>query len=384
MEEIIKYLQTVIKEGCKSKAINNFLISLYIDLDDEQPLFRHISSIETTATKCSSKKSSNALDLQLLLRTVLKTGRHNRSIVKLYVKFGMREQAVELALKVDPALARELASETEYNAAEKKKLWLMIVKSAVLEQQEQTLQKKGEGDGTKSNSNAAVSTVFDVLKECGDGLENGGSVLSIEDVLPFLPDFAQIDQFKGEICLALTKYSEKITSLKEEMKENDDTSEAQREVIKRIGRRRVNIGLDTRCALSGVRVAEAKVDAYAFPSGFVVLKDVMEKKIRGVNANTDDSLLSGEEVEELKFIEKRLKEINYELLIESSNKQQQKASGGGMMRKKVMERQGLEMRWDAIIASECPLTGEAAIESIDKLLIDGRGEQEGNGIERWL
>ena len=33
-----------------------------------------------------------------------------------------------------------------------------------------------------------------VLKDCGP------DVLSIEDVLPFLPDFAQIDQFKDEIC----------------------------------------------------------------------------------------------------------------------------------------------------------------------------------------
>ena len=44
--------------------------------------------------------------------------------------FGMRQQAVELALKVDPSLASELAQDS---VEERKQLWLMIAKNAASE-----------------------------------------------------------------------------------------------------------------------------------------------------------------------------------------------------------------------------------------------------------
>lgn len=55
------------------------------------------------------------------------------------------------------------------------------------------------------------------------------SVLKIEDILPFFPDFVVIDDFKEEICTALEGYSSHIESLKAEM--DDATRNA--ESIKR-------------------------------------------------------------------------------------------------------------------------------------------------------
>ena len=46
------------------------------------------------------------------LRAVLGTGRHFRLAIMLRIGFGMRSQAVELALKVDPSLAQQLAQES--------------------------------------------------------------------------------------------------------------------------------------------------------------------------------------------------------------------------------------------------------------------------------
>jgi hypothetical protein len=172
-----KYLEGVIKLGCRSSAIYSFLISLYVKLADEEPLFKFLSTHVPAAAAASdaSRKAglafddgglSGPLDMSYALRTILGTGRHFRSAIKLYMGFGMRQQAVELALKVDPSLARELAQDS-VELEERKRLWLMIAKNAASE-------------GVDSTEVDVVSKVVSVLKDCGP------DVLSIEDVLPFL------------------------------------------------------------------------------------------------------------------------------------------------------------------------------------------------------
>lgn len=74
----------------------------------------------------------------------------------------MRQQAVELALKVDPSLARELAQDS-VELEESKRLWLMIARNAASE-------------GVSGGDVDVVSKVVSVLKDCGP------DVLSIEDV----------------------------------------------------------------------------------------------------------------------------------------------------------------------------------------------------------
>lgn len=183
----IKYLEGVIQQGCRSSSIFSFLVSLYGKLEDEEPLFRFLSVHVPTATTFSDaamsallsvdrscpqqmmrigdEEFSAPLDMSYALRTVLSSGRHFRSAIKLYMGFGMRQQAVELALKVDPSLARDLAQDSTA-LQERKRLWLMIARHAA-------------SSGTRGGKNV-VSKVVSVLKDCGP------DVLSIEDVLPFL------------------------------------------------------------------------------------------------------------------------------------------------------------------------------------------------------
>jgi len=172
-----KYLEGVIKLGCRSSAIYSFLISLYVKLEDEEPLYKFLSThVPAAATASDVSRAaglgsgdeglSGPLDMSYALRTILRSGRHFRSAIKLYMGFGMRQQAVELGLKVDPSLARELAQES-VELEERKRLWLMIAKSAASE-------------GVNRADADVVSKVVSVLKDCGP------DVLSIEDVLPFL------------------------------------------------------------------------------------------------------------------------------------------------------------------------------------------------------
>lgn len=176
----INYLEGVIKQGCRSSAVYSYLLSLYAKLEDEEPLFvflsTHVPVSEITleastrgafsSLDASQEDVASPLDMSYALRTVLGTGRHFRSAIKLYMGFGMRQHAVELALKVDPSLARELAQES-VEIDERKRLWLMIAKNAA-------------SDSSTLGGKDVVSKVVSVLKDCGP------EVLSIEDVLPFL------------------------------------------------------------------------------------------------------------------------------------------------------------------------------------------------------
>jgi hypothetical protein len=177
----MKFFEGVVTLGCKSRAIFDYLISLYTKMDDEMPLFRFLSIHIPQVTSLSSSKStsglgsaiftqtqihSSPLDMSYALRTILRSGRHYRSAVKLYMGFGMRQQAVELAIKVDPILARELAKEC-VGAEERKRIWLMIARQAA------------ENVGNQGGKEV-VAKVLSVIRECGP------EVLSIEDVLPFL------------------------------------------------------------------------------------------------------------------------------------------------------------------------------------------------------
>ena len=93
----IRYLEGVIKLGCKSRAVYNYLVSLYANMYDEGPLFsfltRHVpidssqsnSRVTELLLKHAEKENSTPLDLSFALRTILRSGRHMRSAVRLYM-----------------------------------------------------------------------------------------------------------------------------------------------------------------------------------------------------------------------------------------------------------------------------------------------------------
>ena len=192
----IRYMEAVVRDGCRSRAVFNYLVSLYAGLGDEAPLFRFLSehvppassaggvgppgdgsgatTVSDVLLRRSAEEGACPVDRQFALRTVLRTGRHFRSAVRLYMGFGMRRQAVELALKVDPSLARGLARDCA-DPAEARRLWLMIARNAASNCGGAAATAAGGDDGRD-----VVARVVAVLKDCGPG------VMSIEDVLPFL------------------------------------------------------------------------------------------------------------------------------------------------------------------------------------------------------
>jgi len=329
-------LEGVIKLGCQSSAIYSFLISLYVDMVDEEPLYKFLSehvpsaALASEASRNAGRRAlvneglSGPLDMSYALRTILGTGRHFRSAIKLYMGFGMRQQAVELALKVDPSLARELAQDS-VELEERRRLWLMIAKNAASE-------------GFSGGDVDVVSKVVSVLKDCGS------DVLSIEDVLPFLPDFAQIDQIKDEICEALTSYSSKIEGFLKEMNDCDHACDALRGEISRLRTHKMELQSDATCAFTKKTVLTAGEPFYVFPSGYVVLESALKHEIK---PHLNEKQLS------------RVEEIEQDLI--------RNIKRGGVSSQTI---DSLQAELDGLIAAECPLTGSAMVDSIDQPFAD--------------
>lgn len=209
--------------------------------------------------------------------------------------------------------------------------WLLIARNAAA------------NSSSSKDGKDVVARVVMVLKDCGP------DVLSIEDVLPFLPDFAQIDQFKDEICDALTAYSSKIEHYLKEMNDCDQACDALREEVKSLktsGTTRVRT--DARCALTNKPILGQSL--YAFPSGYVVLESALKRDVIPYLNEKQAARVNvlEKELEKLRKARDSRGQTSYEIVNND------------------YEIDELQVELDGLIAAECPLTGSVMVDSIDR------------------
>ncbi|KAH6916857.1 DigA protein [Coprinopsis sp. MPI-PUGE-AT-0042] len=160
-------------------------------------------------------------DLDYALRLCTTTGR-TQACVQIYSKLGLWENSVDLALaKGDLELAKINADMPEDDKPLRKKLWLKIARYVVQDKKD--------------------------IKSAMRFLENT-DLLKIEDILPFFPDFAVIDDFKEEIAHALEGYSAHIEGLKAEMDDATQTAEAIQKDIEALKYRFITIDAGEQCS----------------------------------------------------------------------------------------------------------------------------------------
>ncbi|XP_057954513.1 vacuolar sorting protein 18 [Malania oleifera] len=256
--EVIKYLEFCVHRLLnEDPGVHNLLLSLYAKQEDDSTLLRFL---QCKFGKGRVNGPEFFYDPKYALRLCLKEKRI-RACVHIYSMMSMHEEAVALALQVDPELAMAEADKVEDDEDLRKKLWLMVAKH-VIEQEK----------GTKREN---IRKAIAFLKET-DGL------LKIEDILPFFPDFALIDDFKEAICSSLEDYNKQIEQLKQEMNDathgadnirNDISALAQRyAVIDReeecgVCRRKVlSVGMEHRMA-RGYTSVGPMAPFYVFPCG---------------------------------------------------------------------------------------------------------------------
>lgn len=221
--EVIKYLEYCVHHlHNEDPGVHNLLLSLYAKQNDDSALLRFL---QCKFGKGRINGPDFFYDPKYALRLCLKEKRM-RACVHIYSMMSMHEEAVALALQVDPDLAMAEADKVEDDEDLRKKLWLMIAKHVIE-------QEKGV---KRENIRKAIA----FLKET-----NG--LLKIEDILPFFPDFALIDDFKEAICSSLEDYNKQIQKLKEDMHDATHGADNIRNDITALAQRYAVIDRDEEC-----------------------------------------------------------------------------------------------------------------------------------------
>lgn len=113
----IEYLEYCINNrGNSDQAIHNYLLSLYCDMEDEEPLLHYLNN----------QVNNPVVDLKYALR-ICNKAKKLRSCVYIYSMLGLYEEAVKLSLNVDIQLAKVNADKPEDKEIQRK-LWLEIAK----------------------------------------------------------------------------------------------------------------------------------------------------------------------------------------------------------------------------------------------------------------
>ncbi|RVW37631.1 Vacuolar protein sorting-associated protein 18-like [Vitis vinifera] len=195
--EVIKYLEFCVHRLLnEDPGVHNLLLCLYAKQEDDSALLRFL---QCKFGKGRASGPEFFYDPKYALRLCLKEKRM-RACVHIYSMMSMHEEAVALALQVDPELAMAEADKVEDDEDLRKKLWLMVAKH-------------------------------------------------IEDILPFFPDFALIDDFKEAICSSLEDYNKQIELLKQEMNDATHGADNIRNDISALAQRYALIDRDEECGV---------------------------------------------------------------------------------------------------------------------------------------
>lgn len=280
--QAIRFLDhCVTKRKNTDPAIHNYLLALYAKIPGhlgERALLRFIES----------QGEHPAFDLKYALR-LCHQERKTRACVSIYTIMGLFEEAVKLALSPecnDLELAKRVAetptADDDFPAADKKKIWLLIARHIIEQQQ----------DISKA---IAVLKEFQQLRTSDDDTD-GSDQLKIEDILPFFPDFVKIADFKDEICESLDQYNERIQKLKEEMEEHTKNADMIRKDITQLRNRYGYVGAGQKCDLCMQPVLTRSF--LVFPCSHVFHMDCMTAELdrhlhsAGRSASSSSSLSS--------------------------------------------------------------------------------------------
>jgi hypothetical protein len=190
----------------------------------------------------------NYLDTCLMrlydLQSALRAFTSKSSLVfgaSLFLKLGLYEDAVDLALEFDITLAKDLANLFEVPQALRKRLWLRVVRHII------------------NDRSLAISESGRAFKE--------SRFLSIEDMLFVFPDFIVIDTFKTEIEGSLKESDQHIISTRTCMAASANTAKSLCRKTQTLVSLQIRLCAGTRCVLSGCPVLMRPFNYYA--SGFV-------------------------------------------------------------------------------------------------------------------
>ena len=241
----LRYLEhCVYRLRNRDPVVHNYLISLYASEADSAPFLRYLDS----------QKQSPVFDTQYALR-VCYEHEQQQACVAIYTMMRLYEEAVTLALTFDIPLAKRVIHQAEQSidgngaaapaaaagagaangmqaptidASTAKRLWLLIAKQII------------------ASHSDSISTAMQLLQDCGR--------LSLEDLLPFFPDFVRIGELKQEIARSLDAYNASIEQLHSEMANSTQAAQQIRNELQQLKGRSGAVSVGRKCDICGLPV----------------------------------------------------------------------------------------------------------------------------------
>lgn len=268
--QAIRYLNYLVYQvDCRDAAVHNTLVSMYASHPsrDESGLLSYLQA-QGDDSGSGSASSSVRYDPDFALRLCIQ---HHRTLscVHIYTSMGQYVQAVDLALSHNevelaaviadrPATAAASAGSGPGSAAKKdasnalrKRLWLAVARKVI------------------SQTDDGIRTAIDFLGRC--------ELIRIEDLIPFLPDFVVIDDFKEEICSALEDYSRNIDKLKRDMDESSTTAANIKLDIAALDHRYAIVGPGEKCYDCGLPLLSRQF--FVFPCQHSFHSDCLGRRV---------------------------------------------------------------------------------------------------------
>ncbi|CAI0460869.1 unnamed protein product [Linum tenue] len=355
--EVIKYLEFCVHRLYnEDPGIHNLLLSLYAKQEDDSALLRFL--------QCKFGNGRDNVpdffyDPKYALRLCLKEKRM-RACVHIYSMMSMHEEAVALALQVDPELAMAEADKVEDDEDLRKKLWMMVAKHVI-----------GQEKGTKREN---IRKAIAFLKET-DGL------LKIEDILPFFPDFALIDDFKEAICSSLEDYNKQIEELKQEMNDATHGADNIRKDINALAQRYAVIDKDEDCGVCRRKILNVGGDYrisrgytsvgpiapfYVFPCGHAFHSECLIAHVTRCTTESQAECILDLQKQLTLFGDGTRKDLNGSMAEDSVSS--------------TTNADKLRSQLDDAVAGECPYCGELMIREISLPFILAEESQE---VDSW-
>eukprot|EP01038_Epipyxis_sp_PR26KG_P012525 gene12525-16800_t len=254
-----------------------------------------------------------------------------RSVVLCWILLDDYFQAVEEAMKIEQSLAMMIASDhADYQV--KKKLWLVIAKNAI------------EEEGVD------MSKPIQLIKE-------SAGILTIDDLLPHLPDFTEIDLFKEEICQTLEQVGSKISNLKSQMDELAESANSTVTELENMKNKAYSVSSQYQKCEHCSEVLFGK-QFYLFPCSHGFHSHCLLKKVsQHLDSGSLNTIYSIQDM--LRGLSGRVKD--------SDNRAR-------------AQQEALQTELDGYIAADCPLCGYMMINSINIALI---GDNEAVEAKSW-
>ena len=220
-EQASRYIEQIMfRNDSLPEVLCNFLLSLYASEGKEKEIIDLIS-LEVS------------VDLQFALQQCLQNKLTNACML-IYGLMGFYEESVEMAIRLgDLEKAREQVQKCK--SADIQFHLLLKIAKKILESER-------------------IEAVIDFIHTCS---------LTLEDILPFVPEFTEIGDWKEEICANLKAYNEKIGKLKVEMNSASKSVDTIRSDIEKLQFRKFSVTQQDKCMLCKLSLLNLPIYAFS-------------------------------------------------------------------------------------------------------------------------